>query len=302
MPTHEREDEALQVLVPAQASYTEPPLPSRPDVRAHAPYGNMALRCGGCCVTPSDAWHAYVVGFFAVAPTAVFVTSVVSDPLSIALALSACVLTVATLVLAVTCDPGIVPPADVTGDWHDVNEISRISVNGVSQTATVCTTCRVVRPPKSGHCRFCDTCVEEYDHHCGVLGACVGRRTFRFFALFMHCATALCAIVLVRSIMVAASTDLDAAMRRDALSRWRAVATIGCIVVSLLIGCMVVGPAFGYIAMACRETTTKELHKAAVDRRVQQSIEREQRSVGCRACLMRFFGPVRAPGMAAYPV
>ncbi|TNM96316.1 hypothetical protein fugu_015977 [Takifugu bimaculatus] len=29
-----------------------------------------------------------------------------------------------------------------------------------------CTTCRVVRPPRAGHCRICGVCVLRLDHHC----------------------------------------------------------------------------------------------------------------------------------------
>lgn len=29
-----------------------------------------------------------------------------------------------------------------------------------------CAVCKVVRPPRAGHCRICGTCVQRLDHHC----------------------------------------------------------------------------------------------------------------------------------------
>ncbi|XP_063339728.1 palmitoyltransferase ZDHHC23-B isoform X1 [Pelmatolapia mariae] len=50
-----------------------------------------------------------------------------------------------------------------------------------------CQACRVVRPPRAGHCRICGVCVLRLDHHCvcvtlesqyNVLSACVCTRAF----------------------------------------------------------------------------------------------------------------------------
>lgn len=34
------------------------------------------------------------------------------------------------------------------------------------------------------HCESCDTCIVGYDHHCGVLGACVGKKNLWYFHAF----------------------------------------------------------------------------------------------------------------------
>jgi hypothetical protein len=41
-----------------------------------------------------------------------------------------------------------------------------------------CGACRVWRPPTARHCTDCNFCVEAFDHHCGVLGKCVGAGNF----------------------------------------------------------------------------------------------------------------------------
>lgn len=48
-----------------------------------------------------------------------------------------------------------------------------------------CRTCGIFRPPLTSHCRICDVCVLNHDHHCTILGGCVGRRTLRFFVGYL---------------------------------------------------------------------------------------------------------------------
>uniref|UniRef100_A0A674P685 Palmitoyltransferase n=1 Tax=Takifugu rubripes TaxID=31033 RepID=A0A674P685_TAKRU len=46
-----------------------------------------------------------------------------------------------------------------------------------------CTTCRVMRPPRAGHCRICGVCVLRLDHHCVWINSCVGQANHRSFLL-----------------------------------------------------------------------------------------------------------------------
>lgn len=37
-----------------------------------------------------------------------------------------------------------------------------------------CRTCKIVRGPGVNHCTFCEVCIQDYDHHCGIVGKCSG--------------------------------------------------------------------------------------------------------------------------------
>ncbi|KAM4543477.1 palmitoyltransferase ZDHHC23-B [Fundulus diaphanus] len=62
-----------------------------------------------------------------------------------------------------------------------------------------CPACRVVRPPRAGHCRICGVCVLRLDHHCVWINNCVGQANHRSFLLTLvsFLLTSLCGIGLV---------------------------------------------------------------------------------------------------------
>ncbi|XP_045557895.1 LOW QUALITY PROTEIN: palmitoyltransferase ZDHHC23-B [Salmo salar] len=62
-----------------------------------------------------------------------------------------------------------------------------------------CSTCRVVRPPRAGHCRICGVCVLRLDHHCVWINSCVGQANHRSFlsTLLLFLLTSLYGISLV---------------------------------------------------------------------------------------------------------
>ena len=53
------------------------------------------------------------------------------------------------------------------------------------QELSYCNTCEILRPPRSFHCSICGFCVEVHDHHCPWMGTCIGRRSTRYFVLFL---------------------------------------------------------------------------------------------------------------------
>ena len=76
----------------------------------------------------------------------------------------------------VATDPGVVEPCDRT-------EPAATSCAACGRlTVDACRVCGACRPrPGVHHCRACDVCVEDFDHHCAILGCCVGRGNVRAF-------------------------------------------------------------------------------------------------------------------------
>ncbi|CAJ1064035.1 palmitoyltransferase ZDHHC23-like [Xyrichtys novacula] len=46
-----------------------------------------------------------------------------------------------------------------------------------------CSVCKIMRPPRAGHCRTCGSCVQRLDHHCVWINSCVGQANHRSFLL-----------------------------------------------------------------------------------------------------------------------
>ncbi|KAG0575767.1 hypothetical protein M758_5G031300 [Ceratodon purpureus] len=48
-----------------------------------------------------------------------------------------------------------------------------------------CVYCKIPKPPNAHHCRSCQCCVVDMDHHCPFIGNCVGANNHQHFLLFL---------------------------------------------------------------------------------------------------------------------
>lgn len=218
--------------------------------------GNSRSRCGGCVVMPKDGHHSLYVAGLVLFPVVVFLVTVVpgGEIFSYVIIGSLTLIDITCLLLCSTVDPGVLIPA---ARHNAATAAEFVSVNGVAFECKVCTTCNIVRPPRSSHCSVCDWCVEEFDHHCGVVGSCVAKRTFRFFTFFLILTTVIAAYIAIRSIVVLAKMDFSL-LSQSNRGRWNIVASVGCVVYCGIGGLCVVGQASFYTYLGCTNLTQKE--------------------------------------------
>ncbi|EGD75165.1 hypothetical protein PTSG_06818 [Salpingoeca rosetta] len=145
--------------------------------------GNNLFPCWGRCITAKDqsvvsfTWMAFFVVFGVfLGLTAPYVWT----HLTPALVIAPCILAVwsaASLLMTQCTDPGIVPRGEQCEILQPDEELmgfamsnafshKKVNVNGVEVTVKYCSTCRTFRAPRVSHCRACNNCVEEFDHHC----------------------------------------------------------------------------------------------------------------------------------------
>uniref|UniRef100_A0A8C5G6M2 Palmitoyltransferase n=1 Tax=Gouania willdenowi TaxID=441366 RepID=A0A8C5G6M2_GOUWI len=119
--------------------------------------------------------------------------------LQVSTATSGMLLTVA-LLIHTKRGPGFVPQPAVHGALSGTTKSSTPSVGpGASSSGAPaelqagkealrgkwswCPVCRIMRPPRAGHCRTCGGCVQRLDHHCVWINSCVGQANHRSFLL-----------------------------------------------------------------------------------------------------------------------
>lgn len=81
-------------------------------------------------------------------------------------------------------DPGklALPRSDSEKD----ETICQLASDGILDKRHFCTTCSVIKPLRSKHCKTCDRCVGKFDHHCPWINNCVGFHNHRTFMVYLY--------------------------------------------------------------------------------------------------------------------
>ena len=74
----------------------------------------------------------------------------------------------------IVVEPGIIPRPSFL----------RQPLSGITDLA-YCPRCQHHRHERARHCKACDNCVEDFDHHCVWLGVDIGKRNYKYFLVFI---------------------------------------------------------------------------------------------------------------------
>ena len=103
------------------------------------------------------------------------------------------------------------------------------------------------RPPRTSHCRLCDVCTEQTDHHCSYLNNCIGRRNYSSFIAFLVSSAISGSVILGASI----AHLVIRAKHTSGHVFWREWRTLGTLIV-LVITAVSLGPIVGLLGYHCR--------------------------------------------------
>ncbi|XP_046576707.1 probable protein S-acyltransferase 23 isoform X1 [Haliotis rubra] len=85
-----------------------------------------------------------------------------------------------------TIDPGFLP-RNIPEYDQAIKQVAHFDEwkQGQNPLSRLCHTCRTVKPVRAKHCRVCNRCVKEFDHHCPYIYNCVGYNNRGSFLVFV---------------------------------------------------------------------------------------------------------------------
>lgn len=134
-------------------------------------------------------------------------------------------------------EPGILPrQVPFTDEKRNSMPTPSMDFRGEQRSLRYCGTCNLWRPPRSKHCRDCDNCVLQFDHHCPWVSNCIGARNHKYFVWFLlSTCTLVCYTVFWSGFVIirdAIDSNLLEAMAKNL------VASIECILCFIFAWCL----------------------------------------------------------------
>ncbi|ORX60616.1 zf-DHHC-domain-containing protein [Hesseltinella vesiculosa] len=177
--------------------------------------GNSIFFCQGRLMTSRSYWAFCIALVLLIAPcvlfaifTCPFLWTQVSPAIPIIFAYLF-LLSLVNMIKASWTDPGVIPrgldPTPTLENFDDHSSIWTqpfpadrcVKIKDEMWNLKYCDTCKIYRPPRASHCRQCDNCVENEDHHCIWLNNCIGKRNYRTFFTFLTASSLLAVYTIV---------------------------------------------------------------------------------------------------------
>ena len=123
--------------------------------------GKNKFLCGGRLMMGVHSKHLLMTTVLLLGTNALYLlllVPIINQPYLFQIGGSIAVLNLIFLFLTAFTDPGIIPRRPPSKLLQNMSADAR-------EKMQYCHTCRIVRPPRAKHCRYCDNCVEVFDHH-----------------------------------------------------------------------------------------------------------------------------------------